>query len=499
MRNDKLIVYGVATATELAGTPRQRERRDALTISRGRATDSGHPTTARSTRRTFPSCTSSRICTTTIIARRTTPTRSTRRRGARRRVRRARRARAIADGRRGSTYVRVAAPVQAQTRARAPTSISAPFPTWRGGDTPGLKLTGVRAGSPADAAGIKAGDVIVEFGGKPVKDLYGTLMRCTRTSPATRCRSSCLRNGQRVTAHGEAREARRLKRARTRRCRFTLWSSARYTFPLPDGHRSPIAKYALLRERVIAEGIVPAACMHDPARVARRPAARAHRRTTSTASRRARSRRDEERRLGFPWSRGAGRAVVPCRRRNVRGGALAIEHGIAMNLAGGTHHAFPDHGEGFCVFNDVAVAIRALQRDGRIRARRGHRPRVHQGNGTHAIFAGDDTVFTFSMHGGRNYPFQRCPGRLDVELADGTGDDEYLAALAARCPACSPTRDAGPRRLSRRRRPARARPARPACTDVRRLRAPRLDRPRAVPRSRHSRGHHDRRRLWNAD
>jgi acetoin utilization deacetylase AcuC-like enzyme len=101
-----------------------------------------------------------------------------------------------------------------------------------------------------------------------------------------------------------------------------------------------------------------------------------------------------------------------------------------MNLAGGTHHAFPDHGEGFCVFNDVAVAIRALQRDRRIARAAIIDLDVHQGNGTHAIFSGDASVYTFSMHGGRNYPFHKVPGSLDIELADGTGDDRYLAMLS---------------------------------------------------------------------
>jgi len=105
-----------------------------------------------------------------------------------------------------------------------------------------------------------------------------------------------------------------------------------------------------------------------------------------------------------------------------------------MNLAGGTHHAFADHGEGFCVFNDVAVAVRTLQRAGRVRRAAIIDLDVHQGNGTNAIFAGDDSVFTFSMHGGRNYPFHKVPGSLDVELADGTGDDEYLARLTTHLP-----------------------------------------------------------------
>ena len=214
-----------------------------------------------------------------------------------------------------------------------------------------------------------------------------------------------------------------------RRLEPTLWSSARYTFPLPDGHRFPVGKYALLRERVIAEGIVradrvldPDAATHDELRLVH--TADYVGRFTAGALTPA-----EERRLGFPWSS----ALVERSRRAVGGTIAAARHalawGVGMNLAGGTHHAFPDHGEGFCVYNDVAIAIRLLQRDGMIRRAAIVDLDVHQGNGTHAVFAGDDTVFTFSMHGGKNYPFHKVRGTLDVELDDGTGDDEYLALL----------------------------------------------------------------------
>jgi acetoin utilization deacetylase AcuC-like enzyme len=117
-------------------------------------------------------------------------------------------------------------------------------------------------------------------------------------------------------------------------------------------------------------------------------------------------------------------------RGTVDAAEAALTHGIAMNLAGGTHHAFPDRGEGFCTFNDVAVAVRRLQALGRIRRAAIIDLDVHQGNGTHACFAEDPSVFTFSMHGAKNFPFHKVPGSLDVELADGTSDDEYLALLA---------------------------------------------------------------------
>jgi acetoin utilization deacetylase AcuC-like enzyme len=112
----------------------------------------------------------------------------------------------------------------------------------------------------------------------------------------------------------------------------------------------------------------------------------------------------------------------------------ALEDGAAANLAGGTHHAFPDRGEGFCVFNDVAVACRVLMRDSRAQRIAVVDCDVHQGNGTAAIFGGDDSVFTFSMHGAHNFPFRKETSDLDVTLDDGTGDAEYLSRLAQHLP-----------------------------------------------------------------
>lgn len=213
-----------------------------------------------------------------------------------------------------------------------------------------------------------------------------------------------------------------------------VWSSARYTFPLPPGHRFPISKYALLRELVLSEGIVAPDHMHDPARVSRDDLLLVH--TTDYVDRFTAGQltRDEERTLGFPWSEFLVERSYRATGGTSEAARFALDHGIAMNLAGGTHHAFATHGEGFCVFNDVAVAVRTLQRDGRIERAAIIDLDVHQGNGTHAIFAGDDRVFTFSMHGGRNYPFRKVPGCLDIELADRTEDDEYLSLLADALP-----------------------------------------------------------------
>lgn len=137
----------------------------------------------------------------------------------------------------------------------------------------------------------------------------------------------------------------------------------------------------------------------------------------------------QQRQIGFPWSekmaersrRSAGATIAACR--------AALEGGVALNLAGGTHHAYADHGEGFCVFNDAAIAARLMQAERRARNVAIIDLDVHQGNGTASILSKDDSVFTLSVHGEHNYPFQKEAGDLDVALPDGTGDEAYLAAL----------------------------------------------------------------------
>ncbi|MGE3181612.1 MAG: histone deacetylase, partial [Phycisphaerae bacterium] len=142
------------------------------------------------------------------------------------------------------------------------------------------------------------------------------------------------------------------------------------------------------------------------------------------------------RRLGFPWSQNLVRRTRLSVDGTRKTAELALQDGIAANLAGGTHHSFVDRGEGYCVFNDIAIAIRGLQRDGGIARALIVDLDVHQGNGTAAIFRDDESVFTFSMHGARNYPFRKEVSDCDVALPDGTTDDEYLAALATHLPAC---------------------------------------------------------------
>lgn len=212
------------------------------------------------------------------------------------------------------------------------------------------------------------------------------------------------------------------------------WSSASYMVPLPDGHRFPMAKYRLVKERVIADGILPSCRVLEPERAPVADVRLVHTERYVHDIDTGGLDADAVRRLGFPWSP----ALVERSYRSVGGtraaSEAALEHGIAINLSGGTHHAFADHGEGFCVFNDVAIAIRVLQRSARLARAVVIDLDVHQGNGTNAIFAGDERVYTFSMHGAKNYPFHRVPGCVDIEMPDGTDDDGYLDTLSRALP-----------------------------------------------------------------
>jgi acetoin utilization deacetylase AcuC-like enzyme len=214
-----------------------------------------------------------------------------------------------------------------------------------------------------------------------------------------------------------------------------VFYSDHFVLPLPEGHRFPMAKYSGLRARIVAEGIVAAEDLHEAPAAMWDDVRLVHSAEYVDAVANGTVAADVQRRIGFPWSA----AMVERARRSV-GATIAAsraarEDGVAANLAGGTHHAFADRGEGYCVFNDVAVAARVLQRESLAQRIAVVDLDVHQGNGTAAIFAGDDTVFTFSMHGEKNFPFKKETSDLDVALADGTGDDEYLAQLARHLPA----------------------------------------------------------------
>jgi len=213
-----------------------------------------------------------------------------------------------------------------------------------------------------------------------------------------------------------------------------VWSSAHYVIPLPEGHRFPIAKYALLREAVLGAGVASPATLHDPTRLDLPDATRTHEPAYLERLLAGTMPAAEQRTLGFPWSPGLVERSLRASAGTLEAARHALDHGIAMNLAGGTHHAFATHGEGFCVLNDVVIALRTLRAEGRIGRVAVIDLDVHQGNGTHALCADDPDTYTFSMHGGRNYPFRKVPGSLDIELEDGTGDAVYLERLAEALP-----------------------------------------------------------------
>jgi acetoin utilization deacetylase AcuC-like enzyme len=207
--------------------------------------------------------------------------------------------------------------------------------------------------------------------------------------------------------------------------------SDHWVLPLPEGHRFPMGKYRLLRERVAAD--LPQIRLFEPAPASDGELALVHTPTYVGAVREGLLSAAQQREIGFPWSermverscRSVGATIAAAR--------TALREGLAANLAGGTHHASADRGAGYCVFNDVAVAARLMQAEW-------HRHRrllriavidldVHQGNGTAAIFRDDPTVFTLSIHAEKNFPFRKEPSDLDVDLPDGCADVEYLAAL----------------------------------------------------------------------
>ncbi len=215
-----------------------------------------------------------------------------------------------------------------------------------------------------------------------------------------------------------------------------IFKTDQFALPLPEGHRFPVTKYALLRKRVEAAGII------QPDDLCAAPAAsdeditRAH---TVEYLRRVQNgelTEKELRRIGFPWSS----AMVERSRRSsgatIAAARAALSEGAkrAVNLAGGTHHAFADRGEGYCVFNDSAIAARAVQAEGLAQRVVIIDCDVHQGNGTAKIFENDPTVFTFSIHGAKNFPFHKEISDLDVPLIDEADDATYLAALREALP-----------------------------------------------------------------
>jgi acetoin utilization deacetylase AcuC-like enzyme len=208
-----------------------------------------------------------------------------------------------------------------------------------------------------------------------------------------------------------------------------VFYSDQFEFPLPRRHRFPIRKYALLREAVIAAGLVAPEDLLVTEAATDEQILRAHDAEYLQRVKDGGLTAQEIRRIGLPWSpelvervrRSVGGTVAACR--------AALADGVAVNLAGGTHHASRDRGQGFCLFNDIVIAARAMQAEGRVRQVVVLDCDVHQGNGTAAIAAADPTIFTFSIHSENNFPLHKERSDLDIGLEDGTGDEAYMAAL----------------------------------------------------------------------
>lgn len=204
-----------------------------------------------------------------------------------------------------------------------------------------------------------------------------------------------------------------------------------FVLPLPDGHRFPMQKYSLLREAVqtyAPHSLEEAPAARDDELLLAHDAAYVERMSIGTLT------ANEVRQIGFPWSPQMAERARRSAGATIAAAKASLSEGCAINLAGGTHHAFADHGEGFCCYNDAAVASRVLQRDHGVRRVLICDLDVHQGNGTASIFRDDGSVFTFSMHGARNYPVRKEASDFDIELQDGCDDATYLAALELHLP-----------------------------------------------------------------
>jgi acetoin utilization deacetylase AcuC-like enzyme len=214
--------------------------------------------------------------------------------------------------------------------------------------------------------------------------------------------------------------------------------SDQFVLPLPDGHRFPMAKYRMLRDRIAAE--LPAITLHEAPAATEGELALVHTPTYIDSILQGTADPAVLREIGFPWSPAMAERALRSVGATVAAARSALVAGVAANLAGGTHHAYAHKGGGFCVFNDLAVAARVMQAEwGRSRNPDGSRRSplqvavvdldVHQGNGTASVFQGDDTVFTLSLHGEKNFPFRKEASDLDIGLPDGCTDDEYLSTL----------------------------------------------------------------------
>lgn len=202
-----------------------------------------------------------------------------------------------------------------------------------------------------------------------------------------------------------------------------------YAHPLPKNHRFPMEKYNLLPEQLIYEGTLQQSNFFSPGKLKSEAVTRTHDANYWQKLVNQNLTRQEERRTGFPLSSQLVQREITIMQGTVECAKYALKYGVSMNIAGGTHHAFTNRGEGFCLLNDIAIAAHYLLDHGKAKRILVVDLDVHQGNGTAEIFQRDDRVFTFSMHGASNYPMHKEQSDLDIGLADGTDDDTYLKLL----------------------------------------------------------------------
>lgn len=203
-----------------------------------------------------------------------------------------------------------------------------------------------------------------------------------------------------------------------------------YQAPLPENHIFPMGKFKGLHQFLLQDKWIQLENIVEPSEASVSDLMTVHTQAYIQEILSGQMNERKHRRLGLPWSSGLARRSRLAVQGTINASLMALQDGIAGNLAGGTHHAMPDYGEGFCIFNDVAVAIKILQRSLWVRNVLVIDCDVHQGNGTASVFAGDSSVFTFSIHGENNYPFQKPPSTMDIGLADETDDAAYLQKLA---------------------------------------------------------------------
>ncbi|MFN4235454.1 MAG: histone deacetylase [Bacteroidia bacterium] len=206
------------------------------------------------------------------------------------------------------------------------------------------------------------------------------------------------------------------------------WSKC-YAHPLPEGHRFPMAKYELLPEQLLHEGTISHYNLFEPKIAESNSILACHDATYFSRLKNLELTQSEIRKMGFPLSAELVHREQVIMQGTIDAALYALEYGVALNIAGGTHHAFRDRGEGFCLLNDIAIAAKYLLQHQLKKRILVVDLDVHQGNGTASIFQDDENVFTFSMHGEKNYPLQKEKSNLDIELPDHIDDNAYLKIL----------------------------------------------------------------------